>query len=97
MSCGYIFLFRLYSSSKVDLSYAIGINGILCIHNTIEMYLGISVISREIRPLAALYPPPHTKTALKTLYKNLSVVAGGGMLIPTAFDFKGNYQNIKCY
>ena len=40
------------------------------------------VISREIKPLAALYPP-HTK---KVIYRaTISVVAGGGMLMPTAF------------
>ena len=38
---------------------------------------GFWVISREIRPLAALYPPPYKKV--------LSVVAGGGIVKPTAF------------
>ena len=37
----------------------------------------MKLISREIRPLAALYPPPP--------YKVLSVVAGGVMFMPTAF------------
>ena len=36
----------------------------------------ILVMSREIKPLAALYPPPPYKKSL---------VAEGGMLMPTAF------------
>ena len=49
-------------------------------------------MSLEIRPLAALYPPPHTKKyalqgcALEFSSRSqLSVVARGGMIMPTAF------------
>ena len=44
----------------------------------------LSVISHEIRPLVALYSPPRYK---KCFIRLLSVVAGGGMLMPTAFAF----------
>ena len=43
------------------------------------------VISREIIPLAAIYPPPSLPHTKKCFIGLLSVVAGGGMLIPTEF------------
>ena len=42
----------------------------------------ISVISREFRPLAALYPPPPYK---KVLYRSALSGRRGNMLMPTAF------------
>ena len=48
-----------------------------------------SVISREMQPLAALYPHVHKKIRFLKLRASLSiplsVIAGGGMLMPTAF------------
>ena len=41
------------------------------------------VISREIRTLATLYPLPPLKNALDNAA--ISVVAGGGMLMPMSF------------
>ena len=51
------------------------------------------VISHEIRPLATLYP----SYKKKVLYRApLSVVAGGDMLIPTAFALL-SFVSVKKY
>ena len=49
-------------------------------------FIILSVISREIKPLAALYPPPYKKCYIRLRSRTpLSEVARGGMLMPTAF------------
>ena len=55
--------------------------------NIQNMHINNSVISREIRTLAALYPPPHTKKCFNIgLRSRVSLlISGGGMLMPTAF------------
>ena len=60
-----------------------------------DLYLALMVISHEIRPLKELYRPPSPHIKNIALYKgcelefrsrsSLSVVAGVGMLVPTAF------------
>ena len=67
------------SEEKVSLSYLRREKKFQKYQSNVENF----VISREIRRLAALYPPPPYK---KVLYRApLSVIARGCMLKPTAF------------
>ena len=57
-----------------------------------------SIMSLEIRPLAPLYPHPHISLeGCDFELRSLSVVARGGMLLPTAFASLSIVSDLRKY